>query len=94
MFFYLLQYDIIIQSSRSGISLNVRGICRHTDLANGDNALSCDDAPSIFLGGIHARTFRNQDWSHSLPFEPIVFSPKPLKKQVSNLFLNMQDRGN
>ena len=68
--------------SRSGVSLHVRGLCRHADVGNHEDALMGDDAPSIPLGAIHAITYRNQDWSHSLPMEPILFAPKPISQQV------------
>ena len=75
--------------SRSGVSLYVRGLCRHADYGNNEDSLMGDDAPSITLGAIHAITYRNQDWSHSLPMEPILFSPKPVSQQVRilNIYL-------
>ena len=61
----------------------MRGLCRHADYGNNEDSLMGDDAPSIMLGAIHAVTYRNQDWSHSLPMEPIVFTAKPISQQVS-----------
>ena len=63
----------------------MRGLCRHADYGNNEDSLMGDDAPSIMLGAIHAVTYRNQEWSHSLPMEPIVFTAKPISQQVSIL---------
>ena len=60
----------------------MRGLCRHADYGNNEDSLMGDDAPSIMLGAIHAVTYRNQDWSFSLPMEPIVFTSKAISQQV------------